>query len=65
MNLLEHYIREIISIEETVINEKWAKGLEFVKVKMIVDCNGLIEEVERLFTKIEWEMATKAGYILA
>ena len=65
MNLLKHYIREIISIEEIVINEKWAGGFEFVKVKMIVDCHGLIEEVERLFTKIEWEITTKAGYILA
>ena len=48
MNLLEHYIKKVISIKEFKIDEIWAKGIDFVKVK-IYDASSatlLGEEVE-------------------
>ena len=64
MNLLEHYIKEIISVENITIDKAWAKGIDFVKVKMLVNCYGRIEIKEKLFTVAEWKEVTKVGYYL-
>ena len=65
MNLLEHYIKEIISVEDLRIDEEWAKGKSYVKVKMVISCYGHIETVERISTKKEWIEAESNGYYLA
>ena len=64
MNLLKHYIKEVISIEETEIDETWAKGFDFVKVKMITDCHGEIRTEEKIFTVLEWNHVVRIGYYL-
>ena len=64
MNLLEHYIKEVISIEELKINETWAKGIDFVKVKITTNCYGDIRTEEKIFTVLEWNYVAKAGYYL-
>jgi hypothetical protein len=64
MNLLEHYIKKVISIEEFKIDETWAKGIDFVKVKIITNCHGNIRTEERTFTVQEWNSITKVGYYL-
>lgn len=64
MNLLEHYIKEIISEEEFTIDETWAININFVRVKMIINCYGNIEEKTRVFTKAEWRVAKSEGYYL-
>ena len=64
MNLLEHYIMEVISIEEFKIDETWATGIDFVKVKIITNCHGDIRTDERTFTVQEWNSITKVGNYL-
>ena len=64
MNLLEHYIKKVISIEEFKIDETWAKGIDFVKVKIITNCHGDIRTEEGTFTVQEWNSITKVGYYL-
>ena len=64
MNLLEHYIKKVISIKEFKIDETWAKGIDFVKVKITVDCYGNIRTEEKIFTVQEWNSITKVGYYL-
>ena len=62
MNLLEHYIVKVIS-EEKVISP--TLHLICYRVKAIVDCYGVEEEVNKLFLANDWEMAKKRGYYLA
>ena len=64
MNLLKHYIEKVISIEEFKIDETWAKGIDFVKVKITTNCYGDIRTEERIFTVREWNSITKVGYYL-
>ena len=64
MNLLKHYIEKVISIEEFKIDETWAKGIDFVKVKITTNCHGDIRTEERIFTVQEWNSITKVGYYL-
>ena len=58
MNLLEHYIKEIISVED--VTKEWEKYMQekdpnfietnpMLEVKMLVNCYGNIEEtIKRL-----------------
>lgn len=60
MNLLEHYIIEII--REISLTDK---GLNLIEVIVKVDCYGTSEVVKHLFTPEEWKQAKKDGYFLA
>lgn len=61
MNLLEHYIDEVISEEERVSPQ----GTKYIKVTMLIDCYGVKEQTTHLFLPSEWEKAKKNGYYLA
>lgn len=69
MNLLEHYIQEVHSIED--ITEEYEKIVDrkleqpVLKVSMTVDCCGNIEKVTKFFLKNEWENSLKQGFYLA
>jgi hypothetical protein len=60
MNLLEHYIKEIIS-EKCVrkYDEDW------VEVKLIIKCYGVTEEKTKLFLREDWEKIKSQGYYMA
>ena len=61
MNLLEHYIDEIIK----VTNRKTQHGTDIVVVEMVVDCYGIKERTTHIFLPSEWEKAKKDGYYLS
>ena len=60
MNLLEHYIDEIIK----VTNRKTQHGTDIVEVEMVIDCYGVKEQTKHIFLPSEWEKAKKDGYYL-
>ncbi len=62
MNLLEHYIVDILS-EKKVLNME--NGKEYYHVIAVVDCYGGKEQINRLFTVDEWEQAKEKGYFWA
>ena len=62
MNLLEHYIDEIIS-EEKIQNPDNGNG--YYRVNAIVDCYGNKDKINRLFSIKEWEQAKAQGYYMA
>lgn len=62
MNLLEHYIVEIIS-EQKIQNPE--DGREYYRVNAIVDCYGCEEQINNLFTIDEWEQVKAKGYYMA
>lgn len=62
MNLLEHYIKKIISEEKVQSPE----GKEYYKVTAEVDCYGSVEILkDHIFNIGEWELAKKNGYFMA
>jgi hypothetical protein len=61
MNLLEHYIEEII--RET--KRKTQYGTDIIEVEMIIDCYGIKEQTTHIFLPDEWEQAKKNGYYMA
>lgn len=61
MNLIEHYIQEILS-EKIEINPYTNKPCYVVK--MITDCCGCISEVNTIFDAEEWKQIKKQGYYL-
>jgi len=60
MNLLEHYIDEIISEKK----RKTQYGTDIVEVEMIIDCYGVKEHTTHMFLSSEWEQAKKNGYYM-
>jgi hypothetical protein len=61
MNLLEHYIKEVHSVEE--IKEDWGS---FILVDLTVNCYGITERTKTSFSNMEeWEKAKEKGYYLA
>lgn len=69
MNLLEHYIKEIYSVED--ITEEFKKKVgrnpvdSMVAVKMRINCYGVEEDTEEIFRVPQWEEIKKQGYYLA
>lgn len=62
MNLLEHYIDEIIS-EKKIQNPYNGNG--YYRVNAIVDCYGHKEEVTKTFLIDEWKKVKEQGYYMA
>lgn len=64
MNLLEHYIQEVISVEP--YEEDWTKEFDekFLKIKVITNCYGCIKEHETIETEKAWEEAKRRGYFM-
>ena len=62
MNLLEHFIVEIIS-EQKIQNPKNGRG--YYRVNVIIDCYGQKEQIDKLFLIDEWEQAKAKGYYMA
>lgn len=74
MNLLEHYIKEIISVED--VTKEWEKYMQekdpnfietnpMLEVKMLVNCYDNIEETIKRLHKSEWDKIQKQGYYMA
>lgn len=60
MNVLEHYIKEIIN-ETTICHFDTPVG---IIARILVDCYGRVEEKEVCMTPQEWEEAKEKGYYL-
>ena len=60
MNLLEHYIKEILSEEQV---QKYGK--DWAKVRLIVNCYGIVEEKTELFLYEDWITIKTQGYYMA
>ena len=66
MNLLEHYIKKVISIEPC--EEEWAlqyTDMEFFKVKLICEYHGVVEEQAHIWEKQEMEEYFNRGFFFA
>ena len=66
MNLLEHYIKEVISIEQC--KEEWVLqyiDMEFFKVKFVCECYGVVETKTRVWEKQEMEEYFNRGFFFA
>lgn len=68
MNLLEHYIEEVLEIED--VTNKYLKIFSGInepiyKIKMVINCYGNKEEIENIWHKSEYEYNIKKGYYLA
>lgn len=66
MNILEHYIKEIHSVEP--YEESWTKDFpqkKFVKVDFTHDCHGSVRRTTVVFDTDEWEEVRKQGYFMA
>lgn len=62
MNLVEIYLKELISVEE--FTPENYPDLTLVKVNAIWDCHGNIHQQERTMLLYEWEAVQKQGYFL-
>lgn len=62
MNLVEIYLKELISVE--TFTPKFYPGLTLVRVDAIWDCHGNIHQQERTLLLDEWEAVQKQGYYL-
>ena len=69
MNLLEHYIKEIHSVQDVSDKFEKATGSEskepLYEVDVTVNCYGVVERMRRFMSKSEFEQAKKQGYFLA
>lgn len=69
MNLLEHYIKEIHSVQD--VSDKYERAIRqkpkepLYEVDITVDCYGVIERMSKFMSKSEFEQAKKQGYFLA
>ena len=65
MNLLEHYIKEIHSVE--VCNEKWVQEFPdriIMKIDLTCDCYGRISRDIYYWRKEMWEDIKQQGYFM-
>lgn len=69
MNLLEHYIKEIHSVQD--VSDKFEKETRgklkepLYEVDITVNCYGVVERERKFMSKSEFEQAKKQGYFLA
>ena len=69
MNLLEHYIKEIHSVQD--VSDKYEKAIRqkpkepLYEVDVTVDCYGVVERMKKIMSKSALEQAKKQGYFLA
>ena len=69
MNLLEHYIKEIHSVQD--ISDKYERAIRhkpkepLYEVDVTVDCYGVVERTRKIMSKSALEQAKKQGYFLA
>lgn len=69
MNLLEHYIKEIHSVQD--VSDKYEKAIRqkpkepLYEVDVTVNCYGVVERMRKIMNKSEFEQAKKQGYFLA
>ena len=69
MNLLEHYIKEIHSVQD--VSDKFVRATgsklkePLYEVDVTVDCYGVVERKRKIMSKSDFEQAKKQGYFLA
>ena len=74
MNLLEHYIEEVISVED--VTKEWEKYMQkenpnfvetdpMLQVSIIVNCYGQTTGTTKMFHQSEWDKIQKQGYYMA
>ena len=73
MNVLEHYIKEVISVED--VTEEWEKCMQeedsnfvetdpMLQVAIIVNCYGQTTVTTKMFHKSEWDKIQEQGYYM-
>lgn len=65
MNILEHYIKEVKSVEP--YEAEWTAEFpdrKFLKIKVITDCYGCIEERETIENDVDWAKIKERGYFM-
>jgi hypothetical protein len=62
MNLVKHYIKEVVSEEPYEYKKTKELNEDFVKVTVIVDCYGSAGEHTVIHHKEDWEKIQKLGY---
>ena len=64
MNLLEHHIKEIISVEP--YEAEWTKkhDKKFLEIQVVTDCHGCIEESSTIESEDNWDKIKEQGYFL-
>ena len=69
MNLLEHHIQQIYSVEDVTKRFVEKTGTQpkesLLKVKMRVNCYGNKSEETKMFFQSEWEETKRNGYYMA
>ena len=65
MNLLEHYIEEIVF--EKPYKADWTKQHKnkFVEVEMIVNTHGGLSSAHKIFTVDKWKEVKEQGFYIA
>ena len=69
MNLLEHYIKEIHSVQD--VSDKFARATgckpkePLYEIDITVNCFGVVERMRKFISKSEFEQVKKQGYFLA
>lgn len=68
MNLLEHYIKEVVSVED--VTNKYPEIFDIVnepiyEIKLIVNCYGNKQTVQVMWHKTEYETNLQRGYYFA
>ena len=74
MNLLEHYIEKVISVED--VTKEWEKYMQkedpnyieldpMLQVAIIVNCYGQTTGTTKTLHKSEWDKIQEQGYYMA
>ena len=74
MNLLEHYIEKVISVDD--VTKEWEKYMQkedpnyieldpMLEIKVLVNCMGVEEYNILWYHKSEWDKIQEQGYYMA